>query len=441
MRLTEHRLGLSTIVVIAAIAFIICSCQPASPSPTPLPTATTTPEPQKISLQLGGWGTATERLNTVLEQFNQQHPNITVQFAPTTSGEYDSVLLAQLEAGTAPDIFYLRSFSGSTSLYEAGYLDLLNDITGLEDNFSPAVRSAWATEDGDPYGVPFTATSHGIYYNESIFEELGLPVPETWEALIETAAAIQEAGYVPFANSSKDDWTLAEIIFMNIAPSFVGGLEGRMAYLQGERCFDDNHIVATFAAVEQMAPYLPANHELLGYVDSLEMFVQGQAAMWMSGSWDIPYFENAAPDFVWSVFPVPAPTGQPTYITFHLDLGIGLNAECAHKEEAKRFLAWLGTGEFAKLLGDEMPGFFPVHKDVPALNNEHANAFLQLNNTYGTDIRFSWEELGDGTPTAYSLILQGTRGILNGTQTPQEAADQLQSGLAEWYTPAQSCNE
>jgi len=392
-------------------------------------------------LTLGGWRTATGRMNQLLAEFNQDHPGITIRFDPSESAEYDSALNAQLEADTAPDLFYLRSFSTSRALFEKGYVTPLGDLPGLRQHFDPAVLAAWATDDGTPYGVPFTATSHGIYYNQEIFEKLELKVPQNWDELLVTARTLQDFGITPFANGTKAEWTAAETIFMNLAPSFIGGREGRMAYLSGDRCFNDASMVSAFRAVQDLAPFFPDNHELLGYVDSLQLFVQGKAAMWLSGSWDIPYFEEAEPDFGWSVFAVPPPADQPGCVTFHLDVGIGLNAASSHKEEAKVFLTWMTQPAFGALLGNEMPGFFPMHRNPPALENAHANAFLELNQGRQTDIRFVWEALREGSPSAYTLIQSGTLGILRGEQTPREAADALQAGLVTWFEPAETCGE
>lgn len=408
-------------------------------SPTVTVTKAPTEESANVVLTLGGWRTATERMNRVLAEFEKGYSHIIVRFEPSISGEYDAVLEAQLKAGTAPDLFYLRSFSTSRALYERGYLEPLADLSGLEENFDPARLAPWTTDQGVPYSVPLTAVSHGVYYNRDLFEELDLEVPETWEELLVTARAIEDAGYIPFANGSKDPWTSAEIVFMNLAPSFIGGRQGRMEYLAGRRCFNDEYIVSTFEAVEALAPFFPESHELLGYIDSLQLFVQGKAAMWLSGSWDIPYFEDAEPDFEWSVFAVPAPAGQPGYVTFHPDVGIGLNAASGHKSEARVFLMWMTTPEFAELLGNQLPGFFPMHRQVPTLANAHANAFLALNQGRGTDVRFGCERLWDGSPGGYSLIQEGTEAVLRGERTPQQAADALQAGLVQWFEPAKTC--
>jgi raffinose/stachyose/melibiose transport system substrate-binding protein len=73
----------------------------------------------------------------------------------------------------------------------------------LSENFSEAAISPWATDDGLPYGVPFIAVSHGIYYNQDIFDELDLQIPETWEELLTVAQAVQDGGYTPFANAFR----------------------------------------------------------------------------------------------------------------------------------------------------------------------------------------------------------------------------------------------
>jgi raffinose/stachyose/melibiose transport system substrate-binding protein len=398
---------------------------------------------EEVTLTMGSWRSDdVAQMEAIIAAFHEVHPNINIQFDPTNPTEYNATLRTQLEGGTAPDLFYLRSYAGSRQLYEEGFLEPLTNLPGLTDAFSEAYRAPWTGEDGVVYGVPFIAVSHGIYYNMSLFEKLGLTVPETWEELLTTAQAIQDAGYEPFANASGDEWTIAEIVFMNLAPNFIGGLEGRQAYLSGERCFNDEHSVAAFQAVADIAPFLPEGQEALTYYDSQQLFLLGEAAMWMGGSWDIPYFEDQAPEFEWGVFPVPAPEGQPAHVTFHLDAGMGLNAASDNKEEAMLFLEWMETPEFATLMGNELPGFFPMLQGADlSLDNPIADTFLGFNDDRGTDVRWSWEAISDEVPDAYTLMQSGAVNVINGEMTPQEAADALQEGLAQWFEPAQTCGE
>jgi raffinose/stachyose/melibiose transport system substrate-binding protein len=400
-------------------------------------------EGEAVELTMGSWRTDdVEQMSRILAKFNEAYPNITINFDPTNPPDYNATLRTQLEGGTAPDLFYLRSFATSRQLFDEGFLEPLTGLPGLEENFTAEARGPWATEDGTPYGVPFIAVSHGIYYNQDIFEELGIAVPQTWEDLLAAAQTIQDAGYTPIANGAGDAWTIAEIVFMNIAPTFIGGYEGRQAYLSGERCFNDENSVRAFQAIAELAPFFPEGQQALTYYDSQQLFLQGEAAMWFGGSWDIPFFESEAPEFAWSVFPIPAPAGQDQrYVTFHLDAGMGVNAASEHKEEAKLFLEWMTGEEFAAMMANEMPGFFPIRTEAPAVENPVANAFLAFNEGAGLDVRWAWEKLLDGQPDGYTLMQDNAIAVLNGDKTAQEAADALQEGLATWFEPAQNCGQ
>ncbi len=397
---------------------------------------------EAVELTIGSWRTDdVEQMNKILAKFHEENPNITVKFDPTNPPDYNATLRTQLEGGTAPDLFYLRSFATARQLDDEGFLESLAGVPGLDENYTPESRGPWATAHGTPYGIPFIAVSHGIYYNQDIFDELGIAVPQTWEELLAAAQKIKDGGYTPFANGAGDPWTIAEIVFMNIAPNFIGGYEGRQAYLNGDRCFNDANAVAAFQGIADIAPFFPGGRQALSYYDSQQLFLQGQAAMWLGGSWDIPFFEKEAPDFKWSVFPVPPPAGKDRYVTFHLDAGMGLNSKSAHKEEAKKFLEWMTGEEFASMMANEMPGFFPIRTEAPAVEDAVANAFLSFTQGAGLDIRWAWEKLLDGQPDGYTLMQDNAIAVLNGDKTPQQAADALQEGLATWYEPAKSCKK
>lgn len=442
------------VVLLVILALLITSCAPpvAAPAPTAAPAQPVAEQPaeqptaapaEKATLTMGSWRVDdVTQMNNIIAEFNKVYPDIEIKFDPTNPPDYNATLRTQLEGGIGPDLFYLRSYATSRQLYEEGFLEPLSDLPGLQENFSQASLGPWSAEDGAPYGVPFIAVSHGIYYNKGLFQELGLEAPKTWQELIATAQKIKDAGYTPFANASGDEWTIAEIVFMNIAPTFIGGYEGRQAYLNGERCFDDQNMVNAFQAVADLGPFVPEGQEALTYYDSQQLFLQGKAAMWLGGSWDIPFFESEEPDFEWGVFGIPAPEGQDQqYVTFHLDAGMGLNNASQQKDAARKFLEWMTTPEFAKLMANQLPGFFPISNNPPAPDNPHAAEFLALNEGRGLDVRLAWEKLLDGQPDGYTLMQENAIAVLNGSKTAQEAADALQEGLAQWYEPAKNCQQ
>jgi branched-chain amino acid transport system substrate-binding protein len=395
---------------------------------------------EAVVLTLGSWRVEDdEQMARILAIFNAEHPNITVKFTPGV--EYQPTLTFQLENGIAPDMFYLSSYSFSQNLFRRGFLETINDVPGLTESFPAAAIAAWATDDGTAFGVPFLAVSHGVYYNQDIFNELGLEIPTTWAELLTVAQALKAAGYIPIANAAGQHGAFAEEVFMSLAPNFIGGQDGREEYLNGARCFNDPHTVAAYQAVLDLGPYLPENGTELSSHDSKLLFLDREAAMMMGGSWEISFFEGQEPDFEWSVFAIPAPEGQPEFVTFHPDAAIGLSIASPHKAEAKVFLEWLTTPAVAELLNNELPGFFSMQNYGPKMQNEHASTFLSLNQGRGTDVRWPYPVLRDSIPDGFALMKDGTAAVIRGEMTPQEAADTLQSGLAQWYKPAQVCGQ
>ncbi len=389
----------------------------------------------KVTLTLGSWRVQdVEEMNNFLSVFNQQYPNIEVKFTPFL--EFVKMIRFQLKHSIAPDLFYLKSFSLSRPLSEAGYLEPLDDLPGLE-NFDLAARYPWVDHSNKQYAVPFMVVSHAIYYNKDLFNKLQLKPPVTWEQLIIVANKIKQAGYIPFANGIKNTSSASELIFMNLAPNFIGGKEGRLKYETGQSCFNDEHVVAAFQAVADIAPFLPEKSQYIAEEGSRRLFLNEKAAMFMDSSTDIIEFEQA--NFKWDVFATPAPADQPEYITYHPEFGVAINSASKHKPEAKIFLEWLTKPETAELFSNTLPGYFPLYDQQPNLINEHAKNFLALNTNRGKDVRWSYPNLMDGLPDGKWLMYKNTEAVILGHKTPQEAANSLQDNLSQWYQPAQKC--
>lgn len=411
---------------------------------TQAPAATDAPAGEPVTLTMGSWRVDdTEAWGKILDAFHAQYPDITIKFDPTNPPDYNATLRTQLETGTGPDLFFVRSFATGLELFEQGYIASLKDLPGLSENISAAANAPWATAEGEPYAVPIAAVSHGIYYNQDLFAANNLEVPQTWEDLMAAAETLKAAGVTPFGNGTKEAWDINEVVMMALIPNVIGGYEGRMAYLNGERCFNDADMVAAFQQIKDLTPYLPDGFTGIAYYDGQQLFVQGQAAMFFDGSWSISGFEKDAPEFKWSAFPVPPPAGKDQHISFHMDAAIGMNTATENADAARTFLTWLTGPEFAEAFGNGVPGFFPVSKNVPTLTDPVANTFMSFNSqAKGTDIRFVWEKLlaaPSGQKDAYTAMNDAVIAVLKGEQTPQEAADALQAALAAWYEPAKTC--
>ena len=411
--------------------------------------ATPTPAPStdEIVLSLSTWRPEdTEQIQSLLDEFESYAlettgRKITVDYKPVMSVNYDSILDLQLSRGEGPDLFYVRPFSVDGNI--ARYLTPLNEVLPLENNFDSTKLTPWTNSgSGFYYAVPFVGVVQGVYYNKDIFDEYFLEVPTTWEGFKLTANSLKLAdeNIIPIANALNQ--TEDSEMFMSIAANFLGGPEGRERFMQTDGaslCYDNERVVRTFRAIEDLKPFLPENAASINSQTSKELFLSGQAAMLFGGSWDLQKISKEA-DFEWDVFAVPAPLFNPTYVIFQPDIGIGINSASAHPEEAALFLEWLMTKDAVNLASRSLAGFYPLGRlEATSTGGPDDAKFLRLVNDYPADIRWMYTEISNKTPSALEIVREDLYRMMAFGLTPQEAAGHLQAGLGEWYEPAQSC--
>ncbi len=377
--------------------------------------------------------------DTILPAFHASHPDINVTFAPTAPAQYNAALNAKLEGGTAGDLITCRPFDSALDLYNKGQLAKLNGLPAL-DNFSDVAKSAWTTDDGSAtFCVPMAAVIHGFIYNKDAFKELGLSEPETQAEFTAVLDAIKADGnYIPMSMGTMDQWEAAAMGYQNIGPMYWKGEEGRLAIINGTAKLTDPEWVKPFEVLAQWGQYLGDGFEAQAYPDSQTLFTLGRAAIYPAGSWEITGFNNDA-DFELGAFRPPLPkAGDKCYINDHTDIAMGLNPASENAEAAKVFLDWMGSEEFAQLYSNALPGFFSLSKHAISLDDPLANEFISWRAECDSTIRSAAQILTrGGTPNLWSGMWTASANVINGTQTPSEAAAGLQAGLESWYEPQQ----
>ncbi|HUG87091.1 MAG TPA: ABC transporter substrate-binding protein [Euzebya sp.] len=375
--------------------------------------------------------------DVILPAFHEENPGIRIEFSPSAPDEYNAALEAKLEGGTAGDLITCRPFDVSLGLHDDGHLAPLDDLPGM-DNFNDLARSAWITDDGTVFCVPMASVIHGFIYNADVFEELDLSEPTTEEEFLALLEEVRHDGtYAPLAMGTADQWEAATMGFQNIGPNYWQGEEGRLALIAGEQRFTDEAYVDTFAALGQWADYLPDGHESITYPDAQNLFTLGQAALYPTGSWEIALFREQA-DFEMGAFRPPPPAGADgCYISDHTDIAMGMNPATDHPDEARTFLEWVTTAEFAELYSNQLPGFFSLSDHATDLDDPLAQEFLSWREECESTIRNSYQILSRGEPNLENELWDVSAQLLNGALTAEDAAEQVQSGLERWYEPHQ----
>jgi raffinose/stachyose/melibiose transport system substrate-binding protein len=444
-----RKLGLLSILSIMMLLLAACGGEAAAPTavaPAAQPTTATQPttaaQPpasgDKVTLTIESWRNDDLKIwsDTIIPAFEAKNPNIHVVFAPTAPTEYNAALNTKLTGGTAGDLISCRPFDASLALFQQGKLASLNDLPGLE-NFGDVAKSAWITDDGKTvFCVPMASVIHGFIYNKDAFDKLGLKPPDTVDQFMAVLDAIKKDGtYIPLAMGTAEQWEAATMGFQNIGPNYWHGEEGRLALIAGKQKFTDQPYIDTFKALAAWKPYMPPGFEAQKYADSQSMFTLGRAAIYPAGSWEIALFNEQA-KFKMGAFPPPVQkAGDTRYISDHTDIAMGLNAASKHPAEARKFLEWLTTPEFASLYSNALPGFFSLSNHKVELKDPLAQEFLSWRATSKSTIRNSYQILSRGEPNLENELWRLSAAVINGTVTPEQAGQEAQAGLDKWYKP------
>jgi len=297
--------------------------------------------------------------SVLIPAFQRRHIGIEMKYQASAPTEYDAGLSARFANGTAGDLVACRPFQVAQNLYKNGYLEKLDGKAGME-NFPLTALVAWQTEDAQTtYCMPVASVIHGFLYNKKIFRKLNLQPPKTQAEFFAVLEAVKKQGaYHPLALGTAEKWEATQTVFLSIGPNFWHGEAGRKALINGTAKFTDKEFVSALEYQAKLGKYLAKDAATQTYSESQQLFAAGRAAIYPLGSWDISYFNQIA-GLEFGVFAPPVQnSGDQCYILDHMDIGIGVNKKSKNKEDAYRFLEWLGSQEFADLYTNRATGFF-----------------------------------------------------------------------------------
>ncbi len=354
---------------LASAALLLSACGDDAPETAPgatteestgaTDTASTGTEPQG-ELTLAGWSlSSTPEFQTLADGFNATNPDYTVTVKEYDAQNYDTQMIADLAAGTAPDLYILKNLLHFHTYASGEQLLDVSDVAGdLGDN--PSV--SFYEYEGATYAVPYRQDGWLLYYNKDLFAAAGVDEPDatwTWDDYAETAKELTtalEGSDSPAKGAYHHSW-------QSIIQGFANGQSPDADILTGE--FD------------HLKPYYQRALDLqeagaiqdFGAVSTNQLTYQSQfgtqeAAMLPMGSWYIATLlaqqeSGDAEDFEWGIAPAPqfdeSTTGMDNVpVTFGDPTGIGINPaiEEGKLDAAKDFLRYVASEDGSKALAE-----------------------------------------------------------------------------------------
>lgn len=289
------------------------------------------------------------------------YPNITLEWETVDWGTAFQPKMQQYMQTELPDIMIGKAQDVGTYA-SLGILGEIDD-TYLDRGLDAARTNV--TVDGKTYGLVYNALYQGVYYNKAMFAENGWEIPKTIDDLNAIIADCESKGIIPFASHMIDTWSIGNVT-MQFAMNDVFNHEPEWGdkFRAGEVSFTDSDLYQTAYGYNELI--FNNTFEDTFSTEQTECdarFVQGEAAMKVSGSWSIQNFLAIDENFDFGIFPFPNQTGDAKLI-FEPNITVMTSAE-SEKQDAINAVLDVMTGD--KALATSIYDFTktaPMLKDV-----------------------------------------------------------------------------
>lgn len=246
-----------------------------------------------------------EAWNKLVSDFEAENPNVTVNLE--WQADWDDIpssMTADKIAGETVDLYTAGAGIINSSLAQSGLLlDMTDIMKKYDDRFNEGMLDAYFIG-GKQWGFPYGDASEScVYYNKTMFDELGLTPPKTFDELVTIADTIRDKkGITPMIHCGKDVgfWPMW---WMETYAQASGNksVDNVKAWLSGEKSFkDDPEVIKAF---DYLKEFIDKNVLDISCLDTdrdgvYAMFAADQAAMYYCGTWEYPNIRTAVDESV-----------------------------------------------------------------------------------------------------------------------------------------------
>ena len=314
-----------------------------------------------------------EAMETLIENFQDANPDITVKMTHFPYADYRTKVAAAIPAGEGPDVVQL--FYGWLNDYVAADLiqPLPTDVfpaSKIDEEFFPMVQ---AMKDGDAYwALPIAVRSLALFYNERLLEEAGVEPPTTHEEMIAAAKAMTK-------RDGAGNLTQVGMTAGMTAQDHHWWREGLIRQFGGDPYLDDYQTVnynseAGLEALNFYASLFTGDDAVtsIGFMDEPQAaFKAGRAGMHIDGSFRIGSLNNTR-GLKWGVTELPATADgvRSNYSSYWVN-AITTKAEGEKYDAAVKFMEYVTSDEAMQIWLDVV-GELPAKPSV-GMTEENAN--------------------------------------------------------------------
>lgn len=227
----------------------------------------------------------------IIEQYEAEHEDVKIEVEVLENEQYKNKIKVLSSSNELPDVGFTWAAGYMTPFVKGNLFAELDDVLndGLKESFVSGTTEAYAL-DGKTYGLPLELNIAPIYYNKEIFEKYDLDVPHTYSEFENAVKTLTDNGVAPIALGNKDRWT-GSLWYMYLADR-IGGAEVLNKAIDRSGSFEDPALVSAAEEVQNLVKENAFNkgYNGLSNDEGKAEFLNGNAAMYLMGTWELPNF-------------------------------------------------------------------------------------------------------------------------------------------------------
>ncbi|MCD2469756.1 extracellular solute-binding protein [Jiella sp. MQZ9-1] len=373
--------------------------------------------------------------------FTKAHPDVKLDRTVRDFTDLNMTLKLAVSSGDGPDVTKVNQGAGAMGLMVKQHLlepiDAFIKQYGWAESQSDGLleRDRWSDKGefgvGPTYGISSLGEIVGVYYNQKVLEEAGVKLPiKSFADFMAAADKVKAAGKTPFMiGTSKGHLALhmlAGISQAHIDASNRKALDD-LVYGHGGTFKTPGNLQAT-KIVQNWAQngYFFDGYQGISGDDAVQLFVAGQGAFLISGTWYFGEME-ANPDIHFMAIPAPKGVTHPLSVG-GVDLAWAITsiAKKAHKTKlAAEYINYMVSKDAAVTWAKA--GYLPATSvpatadiKVPPLLKEGIAIWTALNKNNALGHYPDWS-----SPTMLKTFDDNTPLLLAGQETPEQLIGKL----------------
>lgn len=375
--------------------------------------------------------------DAAVERFNAES-DVQAVIDEVPGDNYEERLRTAMGSSEQPDVFFNWGAGSIQPYVDQDMLmpldDLLAEDPELADSFIPSVLEAGKVDDVQ-YGIPLRGTQPVIlFYNEAVFEDVGVEPPQTWEDILDLVDAFDEAGVTPFALAGADPWT--EQMWLQYLVDRIGGPEVFQRIHDGDmEGWRDPAVLEAAETVQDLVERgaFGDAYASVSYTEggASTLLSEGRAAMHLMGSWEYSTHLDqdrafAEDDLGFTVFPpVPGGEGDPANVVGNPTNFFSVTADTDYPDQAREFLGYTSQEEYVAdmVANGEVPTTTNAEEAVADSPNPGFATFQYEMVRDAPHFQLSWDQALP--PETATPMVTEIESLFNGQSTPEQFVDAL----------------